>query len=347
MTHEEQIARLRQLAVQAHDYQLQRDWTDTRLCKEIAHLGSTKTFKRILNPTDALEELTIETQLRNYENAITLIEAKSSKDLPPEPVYEDFRNIKAVLRAVASGLKEESISRFVCVEGENGTGKDSSLITMHKRWPRVIVPVEANELWRDSLAIPLADLINTLGVKRRNEEGEGFRMPMFPAQRYEILVEELRKRKVALAVNEAHSMGPRGLNLFKTLINETPAVIVFFCIPVLLNRLIKTGYEEAAQLFGNRLCQRVRLETPAADEIITYFERRGIRFENTLTANELANRLEEEAPSYGNWAFVKRTARKAVLKGEGKPLGMAALVEFINASQRECVNQQVRQRKAE
>ncbi|HEX3989342.1 MAG TPA: AAA family ATPase [Verrucomicrobiae bacterium] len=334
--------RLRELAEQARSYQLERQWTDAQICREIAHLGSTKTFRRILDPEDVLDELNIKAQLRSYESAIELIGVKRSKDIPPEPEYEDFRNIVAVRKAVTAALKEETIARFVCVEGENGTGKDASLKAMLRNWPKITVACEADELWRESLSVPLADIINSLGLKRHREEGgEAFQMPNFPAQRRDIILEELNRRKIILAINEAHSMGPRSLNTFKMLINKTPTVVVFFCIPVLLNRLIESGYEEAAQLFGNRLCRRVRLESPAPDEILTLSERRGVQFESSADANEFAKRLESESPSYGNWSFVRRAVRKIIRGSDGRAVGVASLADCINDAKRDCIDQQM------
>ncbi len=296
--------RLRELAEQARSYQLERQWTDAQICREIAHLGTTKTFKRILDPGDPLDELSVEAQLRSYETAIELIDSRRAKDLPVEIEYDDFRNVVAVRQAVAMALREEGKQTFVCVEGENGCGKDAALNSMLKRWPKLIVPVEATELWRDSLALPLSDIINSLGVKRRRDEGgDLFRMPHFPAQRWEIVREELNRRKRVLAINEFSHVGPRGINLIKSIINQTPSVVVGFCTPVLLARVIQSGFEEAAQLFGNRLCKRVRLESPAADEILLLFERRGIKFDSAFTANEIAKRVQDAAPLFGNWSI--------------------------------------------
>ena len=43
-----EMARLRELAESARDYQLAREWTEARLCREIGHLGRAKLFARVL-----------------------------------------------------------------------------------------------------------------------------------------------------------------------------------------------------------------------------------------------------------------------------------------------------------
>lgn len=341
-THEDKsakVAELRGLAEQVRTYQLEREWSDSRLAKEISHVGHSKTYKRILDAEDELDELSVENQLVNYRNAVELIKTRAERDLPAEPEYQDFRNIIAVRSAVAGAVNEESISRFVCIEGENGTGKDASMRSMVKTWPKLTVVVEAGELWRDSYATPLADIINCLGVRRREDGGEKFIMPHFPSQRQTVLLEELNKRRLVLAINEAQSMGIRGLNLMKEIINKTPTVLVFCCIPKLLNDLIRVGYEEAAQLFGNRLRLRVRLESPAADEIMLMFKRRGVLMASPRDESECAKRIEDLAPCYGNWAFVKRVTRKARVASGGNPIGLEKLVDQITRSKNECISQ--------
>jgi DNA transposition AAA+ family ATPase len=330
MNESDKVTRLRYLAGEIRNYQLERDWSDSKLVREIAHLGSTKTFKRILNAEDDLAELNLDNQLNALENAAELIATRRAKDLPPEPEYDDFRNIISVRQAVAAAMQEESIARFICVEGQNGTGKDAAIHALAKIWPKPTAFVEAHDLWRDSLAIPLADIINCLSVRRQDQEsGEPFRMPHLPAQRLEIVLEELGKRKVILLINEAHSMGPRGLNLVRTIISRTPCIPVLFCIPVLLSRLIKVGYEEAAQLFGNRLCRRVRLESPAVDEILLMMKRRHVTFADAHTAAMCAERVASEAPKYGNWRFVTKVTRRAFTTAAGKPVVLEKFTEAI------------------
>lgn len=338
------ILELRQLALEAQTYQYEREWSDSKICKEIAQLGSTKTYKRILDEADSLGEMNVETQLKNYRAAADMIKVLRTKDRAPEPEYEDFANVTESLSAVASAISEESISRFVVIEGENGTGKDAVKNALLKRWPNIIVAVEANELWRESNAIPLADIINALDIRRRKDEesGQKFVMPHHPHMRLELILEELQKRKLILLINEMHHMGPRGLNMLKTLINRTPVVPVGLCIPKLLARLVGGAYEEAIQLFGNRLCQRVRLQAPPAGEILLMCERRGVEFVDNASANAAAKMVAAEAPSMGNWALVKMVVRECRKLANEKPISLAQFAAAFSVAKSKRVSQQMR-----
>src|SRR5262245_19749356 len=103
----EQFTQLRALARAVRDYQLERDWSDARLCKEIAHLGSSKTYRRILDDADDLDGLSVENQLRNYQAASETIRALRAKDRPAEPEYDDFSNILNARAAVGRAMLEE------------------------------------------------------------------------------------------------------------------------------------------------------------------------------------------------------------------------------------------------
>jgi hypothetical protein len=123
-------------------------------------------------------------------------------------------------------------------------------------------------------------------------------------------VAALKERKLILIINEAHHLGIPGLNMVKTILNATPTIIVLECIPVLLTRLLGSNYEEAIQLTGNRLCERVLLPTPPGEEILMMLDRRGVKFENVEVRNATAKLLEADAPTYGNWRFVIQVTRK-------------------------------------
>ena len=309
----DKIQRLRALAREVQNYQLERGLSDAKLCAKVSQIGSSKTYKRILNDDDALDEgMDIEKQLNNYTAAIEYVKILRSFERPPEPEYDDFANIEDSLAAVARAMSEESIARFIVIEGENGTGKDAVQNALLKKWPNIILQVEATELWRESLAVPLSDILNALSLRRqRDGEGEKFVVPSQPLARLALILEELKKRKLILLINEGHHMGPRALNMIKTLINQTPVVPVMLCIPKLLARLVSGNYEEAIQLFGNRLCERVRLTSPQPDEIALMFERRGVKFDSAATQNQAAATLASEAPGYGNWRFVTQVCREA------------------------------------
>jgi hypothetical protein len=328
----DKILQLRALAREAKNYQLERGWSDAQTCKEIGQLGSTKTFNRILDEEDPLDELHIDKQLRNYESALELVKALRDQDRIAEPEYEDFTNILDSRSAVQRAVVESTIARFVVVEGENGTGKDAVKNALAEKWKNTVVCVEADEFWRESLAVPIRAILGELSVRRARDEqtGESFRIPRYPADMITLLLEELNKKKITLVINEAHHMGPRGLNIFKSIINKTPTVVVFLCIPRLLTQLVSGAYEEAIQLFGNRLCQRVYLPTPPQDEILLLLSRRGVKFADKLASAHASTKLEAEAPHFGNWRFVNMVCRELVALSRRAPITQIALDEAVN-----------------
>lgn len=313
------IIRLRELAREAQNYQLERGLSDAKFCADVAGLGSTKTYKRILDDKDDLAELNVEAQLKNYEGALEYIRSRRSKDKLAEPEYDDFTNILTARSAITRAMEEDSIARFVVIEGETGTGKDAVKNALLKRWSKVTVHIEANELWRESLSVATKSIFCALDIRRRDEAGP-LPMPKYPADRLDVIYEELNKRKLILLFNEGHHFGPRMLNVLKDMINCTKAVPVMLCIPGLLQRLVKDSYQEAIQLFGNRLCERVYLPTPPADEIALLMERRGVKFTDAEARNDAAKELSAEAPALGNWRFVGLVARELALASRKGPV---------------------------
>lgn len=343
----EKLTQLRALARECQGYQLERGWSDTQMCREIAHLGSTKTYKRILDDTDALDELNLDNQLKSYTAAVEYIALRRGKDRPAEVEYEDFENVTNGRAAIARALSESSIARFIVIEGESGTGKDAVKNALLRNWGKITVSVEATELWRESLNVPLGDIINAASIRRSaDENGEKFKLPTFPSARLELIIDEFSKRRLILLINEAHHMGPRGLNMVKTLINQTEVVPVFMCVPKLLARLITGAYEEAIQLFGNRLCERVRLNCPQPSEIMMMFERRGVEFASATDLDTAAKAVAADAPTFGNWRYVVQVTREARDGSGGRPLTLAQFSKAATTVRSRRVTNQTAQRRA-
>ncbi len=325
---------LRSLARAARDYQLERDWSDAKLCKEIAHLGSSKTYRRILDDADDLDQLNVENQLRNYHAALETIHALRAKDRPAEPEYDDFSNILNVRAAVGRAMLEDEdcVARLVIVEGQTGTGKDAARKNLLKVWPKVTVAVEATECWRDSLTVPAREIYKALHIVRQagRDTKQVPAPPRFPADILNEIIAALRERKLILILNEAHHLGQRGLNLVKTLINQTPTVVVLECVPALLTRLLGGSYEEAVQLTGNRLCERVYLASPPPDEILLMLERRAVTFADVETKNTAAKSIADDAPKFGNWRYVAQVTRRLYEASRKEPVTLKTLIRAIS-----------------
>jgi hypothetical protein len=313
----ETITELRQLARQARDYQTERAFSDAQMLREIPQLGSTKTYKRILDPEDPLEELNLDNQLQSYRHALQLIDLRRKSDRPAEPEYEDFTNVSTALAAISRALTEDSVARFVAIEGENGTGKDAVKNALLKRWGSITLATEATEFWRDSLAAPLNHVLAEYNRVRKAD----LKAAQFPMRTFETVTGAIGDQRLVLLVNEAHHIGPRGLNLLKSLINRCPRlVIVAEFIPALLRRLITQNYDEAIQLFGNRLSERVKLPPPLSPEITNLLTRRGVHIDTTKAMTAAIADLAAEAPSFGNWRYITQFAREARTLSQGAPL---------------------------
>lgn len=340
-----QRPQLHALAKQIQQYQLERNLSDVALCRKISQLGSTKTYKRILDDDDQLDQLNLEKQLTNYQSAVAFIEALRTDELPPEPEYTTFTNIVDSKSAVARAIRETSIARLVVIEGENGTGKDAVKNALIKDYPEMAAVAQANPLWRDNsdnsraVKIMLAALIKALTIRRRGQDGEKWTMPITTDGMLDLLKEELNRKKTILLINECHHLGPAGLNLLKDLINDTSVVIVIFCVPKLLSRLVSVNYEEAAQLFGNRLCERVTLPSPPADEIAELFEKRAIKFESKICENYAATLLAGEAPQFGNWRYIVQVAREVRIRANGQHVIQKQFDSAIEIARNRRINQ--------
>ena len=327
-TEEPQITELRQLATQARDYQIERGWSDGEMLRQIPQLGSTKTYKRILDATDPLDGLSVENQLTALTEALAMISIRRKSDKFAEPEYEDFANVVDSLAAIRLALDEESKARFVAIQGENGTGKDAVKNALLARWGKITLSTEANEFWRDSLAAPVNDIMGELNRVRKSN----LTPKQFPLQNLELLIHTIGDQSLILLINEAHHLGPRGLNLVKTLINRCDRlVVVAEFIPALLRRLQASAYEECSQLFGNRLCKRVKLTTPQPDEIMLMLKRRKVEIESPRTMKAVLDELSNESKLNGNWRYVIQFTREARAIAAGKPL---SLEQFVAAKSR-------------
>lgn len=307
--------RLVEVAKQIRDWQVAKGLSDNEVCRRFAGLGSTKTFKRILD--DDLAELDLERWCQEYEQVRTLIDLESAGAPEEEPVYDDLWHVRAARLAVADAMRERGNNRLVIIEGPSGSGKTTAARCLAAKYGRKVVTVEADETWhtQGTLGGVFAGLLRGLGVRDFPVSGE---------ERLQKLVDLLTTTPVCLVIDEAHHMGPRQLNIIKSLLNRTECQVVFLCIPTLFRRLETQAYEEALQLTKNRLCERVRLAGPMVEDVERFFERR-LEWEEeadkrcTETVKACANLCAAAARRHGCWNFVNLVCRKCrELAGKGK-----------------------------
>jgi hypothetical protein len=320
MTLADQLTELRALAQQVRAYQIDRGWSDADLLRKVSHIGSAKPYRRILNERDDLADgMDIDAMLQRFREAIILIDSLRSTDGAVELEYPTFRNITNSKRAIHRALQETGIRRLVVIQGESGTGKDAVMRHCVSNWSNVAFALHATESWRHSVDAPYRALLATVGVNRENK-GEEFQVSQRPFINEQEIIRRLNARRYVLFFNETHHMGPRGINMLKDIITLTETVVVILTVPTLIRRIEREYYEEARQLFGNRLKERVTLETPAADEIHHLLKDRGAKFADVKSLNLALAQLVEMAPEYGNWSFVVEVARELVKSSAVAPL---------------------------
>jgi DNA transposition AAA+ family ATPase len=215
------------------------------------------------------------------------------------PVFDDIGPAIRLRAAFADAMREQGNDRLIIVEGNPGDGKTTAVAALVARYGSRIVQAEAAETWRDSINAMLADLLLSAGVAQP---------PVSAAARLDKLIEVLRARRVCLVIDEAHHMGPRGLNMVKTLINRTPGEIIMIGLPVLLKRLEMAAYQEARQLTLNRLCERITLASADKDDTALLLERLGGL--PAAIAREACARVAAMAVGHGSLKFVARLCRR-------------------------------------
>ena len=286
------------LAVRIRDWQLSRALSDNELCKKFAGLGSTKTFKRILDGDHS--ELDIDRWLIKYGQVIALIELESQSTDQDEPIYDDLSHISSVRVAAQAAIAARGNNRLVIIEGPSGSGKTTASLCLAARFGRKVVLSEADETWKDSTNAMLGGLLRYLGIRE---------IPLSAEARLTKLISVLCESPICLVIDEAHHLGPRTLNLVKTLINRTRCQFIFLCIETLFKKLECNAYEEAKQLTKNRLCERVKLAGPVPSDVESFLERR-LKFEPNIL-KPCARALADRAPQHGNWNFVNLVTHHA------------------------------------
>jgi type II secretory pathway predicted ATPase ExeA len=288
------------IARQIRDWQIARNMTDTRLCAD-HDIGSPKTFRALADGNPG--EYDADRWLPKYRAAWNLIQT-ASEGPDRLQVFDDIGPAIRLRAAFADAMRETGSDRLIIVEGNPGDGKTTAVTALVSRYGSRIIQAEAAETWRDSINAMLADLLLALGVQNP---------PVSAAGRLDKLIDTLRSRRVCLVIDEAHHMGPRGLNMVKTIINRTPGEIIMIGLPVLLKRLEMAAYQEARQLTLNRLCERITLQSADKEDTAILLERLGGLA--VAVAREAAPRLAAMAVGHGSLKFVARVCRRILRDG--------------------------------
>lgn len=301
---------LHEIATLIREWQTAKELSDVALLKKLPQLGSTKTFKRVLDRD--LAELDLERQLVNYRAARSFIESLGENpEHEVEDLYDDFAPAVQLRRAVFETLRETGDARVIFLLGPTASGKTSARRLLMQKYGSRFMLIEASEAWSDSPSAMLGAIMAALGCKDR---------PPTAVDRLNEVVKRLCETRRGLIIEEAHHLGPRCLNVVKTLVNQTPGEFILVAIDTIWRRLETGAYEEARQLTGNRLAERISLGSAVREsDVRKMIERRLPTLEKSLVVSA-AKHLSEKSTSYGRFAFVRAVIRRVATKAEGEPI---------------------------
>lgn len=292
--------RLQELARRMEDHREAQQLSREALIKQFPTLGSSKTFDRILK--GELAELDLERQLVNYQSAVALLE-DMARDVAQadEEVLPDLSPANRLRKAALETMRETGNARVIFLLGPSGSGKSSARRALFDRYGGRFLLIEATAMWNDSPNAMAGEILRKLGVKD---------LPYSAGDRLTKIVEMLNERRRGLVIEEAHHLGPKSLNVVKTLVNQTPGEFILIAVDTIWRRLETAAFEEARQLTGNRLAERIQLDKECkASDIAKLIKSRvpaAVQWSDKWT-----QRLAHHAPNYGRFAFVRDVLKRA------------------------------------
>jgi DNA transposition AAA+ family ATPase len=294
-----EVQELQDLARKVQEFQVARKLSDSALAKQIPSIGSTKTYRRILSGD--LKELDLENQLHGYRSAVAFIESMTEDEREEEELYDDLYPVIQLRRAFFETTRETGLARVIFLLGPSGSGKSSARKLLIEKYGQRLITIEANVVWNDSPQAMLGALLAQFGKKE-----------VAFTDRLDLAIALLSRSRRCLCIEEAHHLGPRCLNVTKTLINQTPAEVVLIAIDTLWKKLETRAYEEARQLTGNRLAERINLgRTVRENDVRKILERRITNWENGDIKRCVHLVSERANNSTGLYAFVREACKRA------------------------------------
>lgn len=295
--------------------------SDRAWVKEWPGLGSAKTWSKALSGD--FSEMSIPAQLPNYRGVLTAL-ASQRKAYAEEPLYADLGGAQDVALAALRLMHHHGKDRLILIEGGSGSGKTSSLdLLQGAEGSGVMYRMEADESWK-SPRVVLEVILRTLGVSE-------LKVPASTGGRMEMVISVLnQKGRIMLVFDEAHHVTGSILNLFKSILNRTPALMLLAGMKTLLQKLRTAASEEAKQLFQNRLFCRISLGGPDASGAREFFSRR-LKTPATWKANTM-DHVVAVAQHAGNWSFLRRTVDHLVTAGNMEPNDSELLAAATSAA---------------
>jgi DNA transposition AAA+ family ATPase len=294
-----EVQELQDLAQKVQEFQIAKKLSDSALAKQVPSIGSTKTYRRIL--AGDLKELDLENQLNNYRSAVAFIESMAGDDGEEEELYDDLYPVIQLKRAFFETTRDRGQARAIFLLGPSGSGKTSARKLLLEKYGQRLATIEASVVWNDSPQAMLAALLSALGKDD---------VPFI--ERLDETLKRLKKYRRCICVEEAHHLGPRCLNLIKTLINQTPAEFILIAIDTLWKKLETRAYEEAKQLTGNRLAEKIYLGRDVREsDVKKLIERRITNWANGDIKQAVAVAMKEANGSTGMYAFIREACKRA------------------------------------
>ena len=309
---------LRDLAAKIREYQLANQLSDSALLRKFAGLGSTKTFKKILD--DDLRELDLENQLNNFRAVWAFIESLGDDNGVEEELYDDLWPVIQLRRVFFDTRKEMGNARVVFVLGPTGSGKSSARKILMDKYGAALLCVEASEDWNGKPNPFLGAILKALGKKD---------LPAIACDRREKVEELLKESRRCLMIEEAHHLGPKNLNVIKRLVNNTPGEFVLLGNDTLMKRLELAAYEDATQLTGNRLAERINLGRDVRERDVKIILERRITWANAADLKQAVRVCCEKASGYGRLAFVRDVCIRAARKADGEAVPIETFIDAV------------------
>jgi len=309
---------LQAIARKVREYQTARNLSDSALLKKFGGLGSTKTYKRIL--AGDLAELDLEKQLNSYRAVEALIESLGNANENCEELYDDLYPVIELRRVFIETAGENGLARLIILQGPTGSGKSSARKVLLEKFGQRLVLVEASVAWNDSPMGMLGAILKALGKKEA---------PYNQVERLQMTTDLMSESRRALVIEEAHHMGPRLLNLTKTLINNTPGEFILVTIDTLWKKLESAAYEEARQLTGNRLAERVLLDSRLMESDVSKILSRRVKFANGAFPMALKI-VMDKAANYGRFAFVRDVCSRVNERADGELVTLELFAQAVN-----------------
>ena len=275
------------------NWKTSHNWTFAKLRNKFPRIGSDRTLSRLAK--GEFDEIDIAKWSREYRLIVASMLTYNEVSSPDRGVLK-LSNVESVNRAVAVAVPRDDIDRFILIEGPSGSGKTTTLKAICAEYPGLVVSVEATDTWK-SARNAAGDILRALGEGVEN-------IKYSYALRLQAIKDKLSRRRI-LCIDEGHHAGPEFLSLIKTLLNQTPVVIVLACVDTLWSKLARASAEEARQLLHNRLSERVRLAPPSVADVRLYFNDLG-----EISA-KLAQAISNESSRLGRVSFLRRVHRTA------------------------------------